>query len=197
VTKSDQIVTKINQSSDHNVTKTKTKKRSLHARPIALRANCWLRVLWYTVELVFIMSFLAQISFSPSLLPFSSFQKLFRRFVFHLSSWHYWPVNHITLLVFFSFYPILSLIAVLLPNLLPMYFHAKTFSSPRTSIWSETSLFFKSPVRLKNRWKYKSLLSDLDHVFSTIPNIVVHFDQLVAIMNFGNCSSLDNLVKRY
>ena len=64
-------MTKINQSSDHNVIKTKTEKRSLHAGLIALRANCWLRVLFgkYTVELVFVMRFLAQVSFSPSITP--------------------------------------------------------------------------------------------------------------------------------
>jgi len=80
--------------------------------------------------------------------PFSSFPKLFRRFVFqrNLSSWHYWPINHITLLVFFFFFPILSVIAVLL---LPMYFYAETFLSPLTLIWSETNLFFES------RWDSK------------------------------------------
>jgi len=123
--------------------------------------------------------------------PFSSFRKLFRRFVFQitLSSWHYWHINHITLLVFFFTIP--SLIAVLL---IPIYFYADTFSSPLTLIWSETSLFFRSPVRLKSPWKYKSLLSGFDHVFSTIPNILVRFDRLVIIMNFEDCSSLEYLV---
>jgi len=186
-------VTKINQSSDQDVTRTKTKKRrSLHAGPIALRANYWLRVLFGTL-LTFICNAFYSASFifpvdHPPFLPSEncsedlSFKEL-------SSSWHYWSINHITLLIFFSFFPILSLIAVLI--LLPIYFHAETFSSPRTLIWSETSLFFESPVRLKTRWKYKSLLSDFDYVFSTIPNIVVHFDQLVIIMNFKNCSSLN------
>jgi len=142
------------------------------------------------------MRFLAQVSFSPSISPLSSFQKSFRRFVFRrtLSSWHYWPINQITLLVCLSFFPILSLIAVLL---FPIYFYAETFTSPLTLIWSETSLCFESPVRLKNRRKYKSLLSDLDHVFSAIPHILIRFGRLVIIMNFENYSSLEYLVIRY
>jgi len=47
------------------------------------------------------MRFLVQVSFFPSITssPFSSFRKLFLSFVFQitLSSWHHWPINHITL----------------------------------------------------------------------------------------------------
>jgi len=177
------------------VTKTKTKKKkSLHADgPIALRANCWF---WYTVELVFLVRFLAQVSFSPSInslffLPKNCLECLSKNFFIVALLTHQ---SYYTSCFLFLFSDSFSHCSFTTSHV----FLCRNFLVPSNfDLKSETSLFFERPVRLKMRWKYKSLVSDFDHVFSTIPNILVRFDRLVIIMNFENCSSLEYLVIRY
>ena len=104
------------------------------------------------------MRFLAQVSFSPSFSPLIFLSKtvpkicLSKNFVIVALLTHQsYNISS------FSFHFIRFFLSMQFYYLLPMYLHAETFSSPRTLIWSQTSLFFESPVRLKNRWKYKSL----------------------------------------
>jgi len=115
---------------------------------------------WYTVELVFVMRFLAQkVSFSPiDQLP--SFRNCFEDLSFKELCPRGTPdpsFNHIilrSLFPIFSFFDSFSHHSFTTSD---MFLSEKKtpFSSPPTLIWSETSLFFESPVRSKSCWKYE------------------------------------------